>query len=125
VYIKEVECSNYLSYGANAVLPFKQGLNIIIGENNSGKTNVVRAMDVIFDKLHNHTRITTRQLQPAQDGNINLEIPSQSADILIDEYHNKNSKLNIKLHINLGLENIDSVYLSQLKRVLKDTPEEG
>ncbi len=48
MYIQTLSIRNYRNFD-NAKFPFKKGINTIIGENGSGKTNVFRAMRYLID----------------------------------------------------------------------------
>lgn len=49
MYISRINIKNYRCF-RDTTLEFNQGLNLIIGENNSGKTTVLRALELIFDR---------------------------------------------------------------------------
>jgi len=49
MYISKINIKNYRCF-RDATLEFNHGLNVIIGENNSGKTTVLRALGLIFDR---------------------------------------------------------------------------
>lgn len=48
MYIKNIKIKNYRNY-SDFEMTFKDGLNVIIGSNNSGKTNLLRAIELISD----------------------------------------------------------------------------
>jgi putative ATP-dependent endonuclease of OLD family len=48
MYIQTLSIRNYRNFD-NAKFSFKRGINTIIGENGSGKTNVFRAMRYLID----------------------------------------------------------------------------
>ncbi len=52
MYIAKLSMKNYCSF-ENDIIEFQPGLNVIIGENNGGKTTLLRAIGLIFDT---HTR---------------------------------------------------------------------
>ncbi|GAA3101356.1 hypothetical protein GCM10010520_53220 [Rhizobium viscosum] len=49
MYISRLQLVNYRNF-ARADVIFKQGVNTIIGENGSGKTNLLRAMRLLLDE---------------------------------------------------------------------------
>lgn len=48
MYIKQIKIKNYRNF-ANFEMTFKDGLNVIIGSNNSGKTNLLKAIELMAD----------------------------------------------------------------------------
>lgn len=48
MYISSIEISNFRSF-ENLIVNFQDGLNVLIGHNNSGKTNLLQALSLIFD----------------------------------------------------------------------------
>ena len=48
MYISKVSLVNYRNF-ANASFQFNKGINTIIGENGSGKTNVFRAIRLLLE----------------------------------------------------------------------------
>jgi predicted ATP-dependent endonuclease of OLD family len=49
MYLKKIEIKNYRNFEDHTVL-FNPGLNVIIGHNNSGKTNLIKALKLVFDR---------------------------------------------------------------------------
>ena len=49
MYISKIEIENFRNF-SNATIELTFGLNIIIGHNNSGKTNLLKALQLVFDK---------------------------------------------------------------------------
>lgn len=52
MYISEITIKNYRSF-SDSTIRFMPGLNIIIGHNNSGKTNVIKALQFVLDRNQN------------------------------------------------------------------------
>src|SRR5690625_913553 len=48
MYISSIELLNFRSF-KNKKVDFQEGLNVLIGHNNSGKTNLLQALSLIFD----------------------------------------------------------------------------
>ncbi len=48
MFISKLSLVNYRNF-SNATLPFKKGINTVIGENGSGKTNLFRAIRLLLD----------------------------------------------------------------------------
>lgn len=49
MYIARIHIENYRCF-RDTVVDFQPGLNVIIGENNSGKTTLLRALSLVFDR---------------------------------------------------------------------------
>jgi predicted ATP-dependent endonuclease of OLD family len=49
MYISEIKIKNYRNFHDASIL-FRPGLNIIIGHNNAGKTNLIKALQLILDR---------------------------------------------------------------------------
>lgn len=49
MYISKIEIENFRNF-SKAAIKFTNGLNIIIGHNNSGKTNLIKALQLVFDR---------------------------------------------------------------------------
>lgn len=48
VFISKIEINNYKNFKSNQI-EFNEGINVIIGHNNAGKSNLLRAMALIFN----------------------------------------------------------------------------
>ena len=48
MYIQNIKIKNYRNF-SDFEMSFKDGLNVIIGSNNSGKTNLLRAIKLMAD----------------------------------------------------------------------------
>ena len=60
MYIKEVQISNFRSF-KEALIPFHEGVNVIIGHNNTGKSNLLRAIGLVLGYSDGH-RLGTSDL---------------------------------------------------------------
>ena len=49
--IIEIEVRNIFSYYANTIIPFSKNISLIVGPNNSGKTNIIRLLDLFLKEL--------------------------------------------------------------------------
>ena len=52
MYISKIEIKNYRCFH-ESIIEFNEGVNVLIGENNSGKTTVLKALRFLFDKSNN------------------------------------------------------------------------
>jgi putative ATP-dependent endonuclease of OLD family len=48
MYIKELCISNYRGFLKPTTLQFKNGINVMVGANNAGKTTVIKALELLF-----------------------------------------------------------------------------
>ena len=53
MYIKEIKISNFRNFKVASV-PFHEGVNVIIGHNNTGKSNLLRAMGLVLGYSDGH-----------------------------------------------------------------------
>jgi putative ATP-dependent endonuclease of OLD family len=63
MYIKEIEIDNFRNFapalnGLSTKINFSEGVNVILGHNNSGKTNLIKALQLIFDFRKAKSRLT-------------------------------------------------------------------
>jgi len=49
MYISKIEIQNFRNF-SSAVIELSYGINVIIGHNNSGKTNLLKAIQFVFDR---------------------------------------------------------------------------
>ncbi len=49
MYISGIKIKNYRNF-EDLFIEFNQGLNVIIGHNNSGKTNLIKALQLVLDR---------------------------------------------------------------------------
>ena len=48
MYISNITIQNYRGF-SNLSVDFREGINILVGQNNSGKSNLLRALALFFD----------------------------------------------------------------------------
>ncbi len=58
MYISKIAIENYRSF-SDITVNLRPGLNVLIGENNIGKTNLIRALRILFDQDSSDSRIIT------------------------------------------------------------------
>ncbi|WP_256011810.1 ATP-dependent nuclease [Desertivirga xinjiangensis] len=56
MYISQINIKNYRGFKENIIL-FEPGINIVIGHNNAGKTNLLRALQIVFDRAQQRLSI--------------------------------------------------------------------
>lgn len=50
MYISELILENFRGFKGNKSIQFCEGTNVIIGPNNAGKTSIIKALELLFDK---------------------------------------------------------------------------
>ncbi len=98
MYIKELSLKNYRNY-ENEKIEFNKNLNIIIGENAQGKTNLVEALYVLgFGK--SFRTINDKELinMSKEFTHISIELKKNSEDLLIEFKCNQKQKKEIKIN---------------------------
>jgi putative ATP-dependent endonuclease of OLD family len=58
MYISKIAIENYRSF-SDITVSLRPGLNVLIGENNIGKTNLIRALRILFDQESSDPKIIT------------------------------------------------------------------
>ncbi|WP_427108173.1 ATP-dependent nuclease [Lysinibacillus xylanilyticus] len=50
MYISQLSLTNFRGFSnTETIINFKEGINVILGENNAGKTTVIKAIDILFN----------------------------------------------------------------------------
>ncbi|MEK4444118.1 MULTISPECIES: ATP-dependent nuclease [unclassified Niallia] len=50
MFISELKVTNFRGFTSEpTVIEFKEGINVIIGQNNAGKTTIIKALEILFD----------------------------------------------------------------------------
>ncbi|MFD2869141.1 ATP-dependent endonuclease [Kurthia populi] len=50
MYISQLVLKNFRGFSGNeTIINFKEGINVILGENNAGKTTIIKALDILFN----------------------------------------------------------------------------
>ena len=57
MFISSLTIENFRGFKSKTNIEFNEGLNVIIGENNAGKTTVLKALQLIFD-INNNSRLS-------------------------------------------------------------------
>lgn len=76
MYLKELKLWNFRKYQSSdvngepgLVVNFKEGLNVLVGENDSGKTSIVDAIKLTLGtKSHDYVRVDSQDFSVADDG---------------------------------------------------------
>ena len=50
MYISQMRIKNFRCFKEDFIVNFNPGMNVIIGANNSGKTTIIRALEMIFSR---------------------------------------------------------------------------
>lgn len=68
MYLSKFQVQNYKSFRNSGKIEFKQGINIIVGQNNSGKTALLEALSLNFEQKI-HESIKTKPIKNGQGNN--------------------------------------------------------
>jgi predicted ATP-dependent endonuclease of OLD family len=85
MYISKIEINNFRNFKGQAIL-FNEGVNVIIGHNNAGKTNLLKALSLVLDA----------------NGSKRLEMDDFNKTIEIDQLKAAPPKVSIALTISKG-----------------------
>lgn len=67
MYIEELKIENFRGFKNETKIKFQNGINILIGTNNSGKTTILKSLDLLFSN-------TSSKYLKAEDFNHNTII---------------------------------------------------
>lgn len=67
LFISSVEITNFRTFKEKQIIRFTEGINILVGPNNIGKTTIISAIRLIFDKnkfgldINDFSKIETKE----------------------------------------------------------------
>jgi len=79
MYISELHLENYRIFKEKTKIKFNEGINVLIGQDNSGKTTLIKALSILFD--HNSSK--------------SMNINDFSKNITVDQLKNKPPEIKI------------------------------
>lgn len=99
MYIEKVEIENFRIFGAKVEIFFQKGLNMLIGENNSGKTAIIDAIRLVMSL-----------------GTYKRNLYMDESDFHINEYGVRSSEAKISIYFNDLNENqkAELIYLNDV-----------
>lgn len=74
MYIKEIKISNFRNF-KDALVPFHEGINVIIGHNNTGKSNLLRAIGLVLGYSDGHRLGTSDIFYDTNVATLKLQSP--------------------------------------------------
>lgn len=74
MYIKEIKISNFRNF-QKAAVPFHEGINVIIGHNNTGKSNLLRAIGLVLGFSDGHRLGTSDIFYDTNVATLKLQSP--------------------------------------------------
>lgn len=104
MFIKEIKISNFRNF-KDASVPFHEGVNVLIGHNNTGKSNLLRAIGLVLGFSDGH-RLGTSDL-------------FYETDIAILQQQSPRVKITLILHRSEG-EDLDSVEMGLFSGMMTD-----
>ena len=104
MYIKEINILNFRGF-KEALIPFHEGVNVIIGHNNTGKSNLLRAMGLVLGYSNGH-RLGTSDLFYETD---------------VEELQRQSPRIQITLVLRRSAdENLDSADMALFANMMTD-----
>jgi len=90
MYISEIEIQNFRSFpDLKTKIDFVEGTNVIIGHNNAGKTNLIEALQLVFDYRKSKGRLTVDDFNKAYT---NFSVPPEiNITVTLKEQENEPS----------------------------------
>ena len=105
MYIKEIKISNFRNF-KDASVPFHEGVNVIIGHNNTGKSNLLRAVGLVLGHSNGH-RLRTSDL-------------FYETDVAVLQQRSPRIKITLVLHRSEG-EALDSAEMGLFSGMMTDS----
>lgn len=87
MYISEIEIEGLRGFGVSKTIRFNEGINVIIGHNNSGKTTILKALDLVFGKTSKQLSIDEFKIRKKKNI-IQDKKFSEMLSNIIERYHN-------------------------------------
>jgi putative ATP-dependent endonuclease of the OLD family len=115
MYISQLSLVNFRGFSNDeTVIHFKEGINVILGENNAGKTTVIKALDILFNNK------STKRLS-INDFNRNISIdslktapPQITISAKLTESENENAYSDELLSVANWLTKLEPPYEAQI-----------
>ena len=79
MYIKEIKISNFRNF-QEASVPFHEGVNVILGHNNTGKSNLLRAIGLVLGFSDGHRLGTSDIFYDTNVETLKLQSPREDLD---------------------------------------------
>ncbi|OAA85096.1 ATP-dependent nuclease [Clostridium coskatii] len=114
MYISHIQISNFRSFDENVNIDFNEGINVIIGHNNAGKSNLLKALGLIFN-YSSHKSLTiddfNKYIEPTR---LKEQPPKIEISATIKESKNEEEYSDDLATIGGCLTKIDSPYEAKL-----------
>ena len=114
MYISEISLENFRGFKTATKINFTEGINVIIGQNNAGKTTVIKALELLFDS-EKGKRLNT------DDFNRNISIeeikekpPKIAISAILEESDNDEEYSDDLVMVSTWLTKIDKPYKAQI-----------
>ena len=113
MYLSKVKIKNYRNFKNKTVL-LSPGLNVVIGHNNSGKTNLIKALKLVFDRSSNEKPSIDDFCKEFEDFSTP---PSIEVSVLIEKHEDLKDDRNVVY--DWLIEDSQDFYKAQLTYVFK------
>lgn len=81
--LRSVTVTNYKSFSRSQTLALSSGFNVVVGQNNAGKTALLEAVALAIDQKQHRSRVTVPERDPVYLGNSQVQLSFEvSADDL-------------------------------------------
>jgi len=110
MYISKIKIKNFRNFdNSGQIIEFVKGVNVLTGHNNAGKTNVIKALQLVFDR-NNKPRLTIDDFNKEYS---DFSIPP-SIQIEVTLQGEKDETVNDKVVVFDWIETLDNEYEAKL-----------
>ncbi|TSA24822.1 DUF2813 domain-containing protein [bacterium] len=112
MYLKTLKLTNFRKY-KNLIVEFKEGLNVLIGENDSGKTAIVDSIRYLLNtKSYEQVRFDVKDFYQIDERSKTFEIcgifngfePEEAGNFLEWAYFNDNKEYELRVYLKADLQ---------------------
>lgn len=115
MYISSLKLNNFCGF-RNLELTFSEGLNTIIGENNAGKSSIIRALGILFSNANFSRKLSINDICHSIEFELLREVPPMVSIVVIlkESSQGNREEENDILLVSEWLTRINSPYEAQL-----------
>ena len=114
MYISNIKIQNYRGFQSLSV-GFRDGINILIGPNNSGKSNLLKALSIIFDGKSRKQLTVADFYNGIQLEDLKKHSPKITITVMLSQSENENLLGDELVTVSNWLIKLDEPYLAQLQ----------
>ncbi len=114
MYISKINVEGFRNF-KNSTINFNDGINVIIGHNNAGKTNLLKALSLIMDNSGNSKKLEVDDFNKQVDiGSIKTTPPEVRITLIISESKGENLYTDDLVTVSNWITKLDSPYEAKL-----------